>query len=78
MASRSSAESVQYLTRGRHVSVEGRPQTRTWDDAAPGQKRYRTEIVSEHMVLLDARRDRAGAPAAADVAEGAEPATVPV
>jgi single-strand DNA-binding protein len=50
-----------YLAKGRLVYVEGHLQTRTWDDAATGQKRYRTEVVAERMALLDSRGDRAGA-----------------
>jgi len=67
----------EYLEKGRQVYVEGRLQTRTWDDAATGQKRYRTEIVAEQLVLLDSRTARAGAAAAEDVAE-AEPDAVAV
>jgi single-strand DNA-binding protein len=65
---------AEYLARGRHVYVEGRLQTRTWDDATTGQKRYRTEIVADRMLLLDSRSDRAGAtdPAAADTPDVAE------
>src|SRR5215211_2021065 len=51
----------EYLERGRQVYVEGRLQTRTWDDAATGQKRYRTEIVAEQLILLDSRASRADA-----------------
>ena len=59
----------EYLERGRQVYVEGRLQTRTWDDVASGQKRYHTEIVAEQLVLLDSRTTRAGAAAAEDLAE---------
>jgi single-strand DNA-binding protein len=52
---------AEYLGKGRHVYVEGRLQTRTWDDAASGQKRSRTEVVADRMLLLDSRADRAGA-----------------
>ena len=31
--------------------IEGRLETRSWDDANSGQKRYRTEIVAEQMQL---------------------------
>jgi single-strand DNA-binding protein len=61
----------EYLARGRQVYVEGRLQTRSWDDAATGQKRYRTEVVAERLVLLDSRGAGATDPAAgADIAEG--------
>src|SRR3990167_3262888 len=37
----------QYLKKGRLVLVEGRLQTRSWDDKQTGQKKYKTEIVAE-------------------------------
>ncbi len=40
---------AQYLKKGRPVLVEGRIQTRSWDDAATGKKNYRTEIVVENF-----------------------------
>lgn len=40
---------AQYLKKGRAVFVEGRIQTRSWDDQASGQKRYRTEVVLENF-----------------------------
>ncbi|OHA65979.1 MAG: single-stranded DNA-binding protein [Candidatus Wildermuthbacteria bacterium RIFCSPHIGHO2_01_FULL_49_22b] len=40
----------QYLQKGSLVLIEGRLQTRSWNDAA-GQKKYRTEIVAEAMQL---------------------------
>ncbi len=39
---------AQYLKRGQNVMVEGRIQTRSWDDAA-GKKNYRTEIVADRV-----------------------------
>jgi single-strand DNA-binding protein len=46
----------QYLKKGSKVYIEGRIQTRSWDDPN-GVKRYRTEIITENMIMLD----RAGA-----------------
>ncbi len=40
----------QYLAKGRLVLIEGRLNTRTWQDQS-GQKRYRTEIIAENMQL---------------------------
>jgi single-strand DNA-binding protein len=37
----------QYLKKGRPVYIEGRIQTRSWDDKTSGEKKYRTEIVVE-------------------------------
>ena len=40
-----------YLKKGSQIYVEGRLQTRSWDDQN-GQKRYTTEIVADNMVML--------------------------
>lgn len=50
----------QYLTRGKLISVEGRLQTRSWDDQQTGQKRYRTEIVCDNFQMLGGRGDNQG------------------
>jgi len=42
---------AQYLTKGRQVYIEGRMQTRSWDDQQ-GQKRYRTELIAEEVKFL--------------------------
>lgn len=44
--------SNQYLKKGGKVYIEGRLQTRSWDDPN-GIKRYRTEIIAENMIMLD-------------------------
>lgn len=42
------AETVaQYMKKGSSMLVEGRMQTRSWDDKSTGEKKYRTEIVAE-------------------------------
>ena len=43
----------QYLSKGRRVYVEGRLQTRQWEDRE-GNVRYTTEIVAQEVILLDA------------------------
>ena len=46
------AESLQeYLTKGKQIYVEGRLQTRQWDDK-DGNKRYTTEIKADRVTLL--------------------------
>ncbi len=45
----------EYLKKGRSVYVEGRLQTRSWEDKQ-GQKRYTTEIVASDLVLLGGGR----------------------
>lgn len=42
---------AQYLTKGKQVYIEGHLQTRNWD-GQDGQKRYRTEIVADNMIML--------------------------
>jgi len=42
----------QYLTKGKQIYVEGRLQTRSWDDKQSGEKRYRTEIVCDNFQML--------------------------
>jgi single-strand DNA-binding protein len=60
------AESLnEYLTKGKQIYVEGRLQTRQWDDK-DGNKRYTTEIRGDRVVLLGGgggarQQSRAGA-----------------
>src|SRR5436853_1797144 len=53
----------QWLSKGSRVYVEGRMQTRQWQDQ-DGQTRYQTEVVAIDIILLDTRR--AGTPASID------------
>jgi len=42
------AETVaQYMKKGNSILVEGRMQTRSWDDKNSGEKKYRTEIIAD-------------------------------
>jgi single-strand DNA-binding protein len=43
-----------YVKKGSKLYIEGRIQTRSWDDK-DGQKKYRTEIVVNDLVLLSGR-----------------------
>ena len=78
-----SAESLsEYLTKGKQIYIEGRLQTRQWDDK-DGNKRYTTEIRADRVVLLGgggrgAPIDRGGAEPMgghAPQVEAAEPLT---
>ncbi len=68
----------QYLSRGRQIYVEGRIQTRSWEDRDTGETKYSTEVVCERFQMLG-RRDgngsadptQGGAPTASDT--GPEP-----
>ena len=44
----------QYLKKGNQVYIEGRLQTRTWD-GKDGQKRNRTEIIADNMIMLGSK-----------------------
>jgi len=45
----------EYLKKGGKVYIEGRLQTRSWDDKQSGQKKYMTEVVANDLVLLGGR-----------------------
>lgn len=62
---------AEYLSKGRPVYIEGRLQTRQWDDK-DGNKRYTTEIVAQRVQFLGSRQGggaqtgESAAPAPAD------------
>jgi single-strand DNA-binding protein len=83
-----SAETLsEYLTKGKQIYVEGRLQTRQWDDK-DGNKRYTTEIRGDRIVLLSgggggmgagrAQGRGAGAGAGAGGGEHMEPMGEPI
>ena len=47
----------EYLKKGNKVYIEGRLQTRSWDDKQTGQKKYMTEVVANELVLLGGRSE---------------------
>ena len=47
----------EYLKKGRSVYIEGSIRTNSWDDKETGQKKYRTEIIGNQMVLLGGQRE---------------------
>ena len=49
----------QYLSRGRQIYLEGRLQTRSWEDRQSGETKYSTEVVCENFQMLG-RRDGGG------------------
>ena len=52
----------QLVTKGRRVYIEGRLQTRSWDDKETGQKRYRTEVIANQVLFLDRVQGAGGFP----------------
>ena len=45
----------EYLKKGGKVYIEGRLQTRSWEDKQTNQKKYMTEVVANDLVLLGGR-----------------------
>lgn len=64
----------QYLSKGRRVYLEGRIETRDWT-GQDGQKRYRTEIVAQNMIMLDGPRGSEGG--ASQAGANSAPSTPP-
>jgi single-strand DNA-binding protein len=58
-----------YLAKGRSVYIEGRLQTRSWDDKE-GKKRYSTEVVADRVVFIGSGGGGDGARRAAGGARG--------
>ncbi|MBF0276254.1 MAG: single-stranded DNA-binding protein [SAR324 cluster bacterium] len=54
-----------YLKQGSQIYLEGNLQTRSWDDAQSGQKRYKTEINARVIQFLDSRPSESSAGAGA-------------
>ncbi len=64
---------AQYLKKGSKIYIEGRMQTRNWQDQQ-GQKHWRTEIVADNMIMLD---KLGGALSSAPANEGPSDDTAP-
>jgi single-strand DNA-binding protein len=65
------------LRKGRKVYVEGRIQTRQWEDK-DGQKRYTTELVASQVTSLDRAQRDGGDPGPGDAATGGQQAVSPI
>src|ERR1700728_588394 len=46
-----------YVKKGTQLFIEGKIQTRSWDDKESGQKKYRTEVLVNELSLLGGRGD---------------------
>jgi single-strand DNA-binding protein len=49
-----------YVKKGSKLYVEGKIQTRSWDDKTSGEKKYRTEIIVNDISLLSGRGESEG------------------
>jgi single-strand DNA-binding protein len=50
----------EYLKKGSKVYIEGRIQTRSWEDKNTNQKKYMTEVIANDLVLLSGRGEGTG------------------
>lgn len=50
----------EYVNKGSKVYIEGRLQTSSWDDSKSGEKKYKTEIVVNELLLLDGKGSNGG------------------
>ncbi|HMF89832.1 MAG TPA: single-stranded DNA-binding protein [Candidatus Angelobacter sp.] len=50
----------EYVKKGSKIYVEGRLQTSSWEDKQSGEKKYRTEIIAQDLVLLGGRGEGEG------------------
>ena len=58
----------QHLSKGQQVYIEGRLQTRNWDDSE-GNKHTSIEIVANEMIILSERREAEGSSEAESIEE---------
>lgn len=61
----------EYLKKGSKVYIEGRLQTSSWEDKQSGEKKYRTEIIVNDLVLLSGRGETDGEGRASRASAGA-------
>ena len=61
----------EYLKKGGKVFIEGRLQTRSWDDKTSGQKKYMTEVVASDLILLGGRGESSGGGEVSSTSRGA-------
>ncbi|MEM9242849.1 MAG: single-stranded DNA-binding protein [Pseudomonadota bacterium] len=66
----------EYLKKGSKVYIEGRLQTRDWEDK-DGNKRYTTEVIADNMQMLDSRGSSGDYAGSSSSASKAAPATAP-
>ncbi len=57
---RTAEVAAEYLKKGSTVFIEGRLRTDSWDDKETGQKKYKTEIIVNELVMLGGRGDGEG------------------
>lgn len=80
MYARTAEVAGEYLRKGSKIYIEGRLQTRKWQDKNSGQDRYTTEVIADTLQMLDSKggavTEMSGAPAERNTTEtpAADPA----
>ena len=60
----------EFVSKGSHLYIEGKLQTAGWEDRQSAEKKFRTEVVANDLILLGSREKGTGAqPAGSDKAE---------
>jgi single-strand DNA-binding protein len=68
----------EFVCKGSHLYIEGKLQTTSWEDRQSGEKKFRTEIVADDLVLLGSREKGSRAqPARSGKAQEGKPASPP-
>ncbi|MGI4853283.1 MAG: single-stranded DNA-binding protein [Janthinobacterium lividum] len=60
-----------YVKKGSQIFIEGKIQTRSWDDKESGQKRFKTEILVNDLSLLGGRGEGGGSGGGSQYSGGA-------
>ena len=66
-----------YVKKGSQLYIEGKIQTRSWDDKESGQKRSKLRVVCEHMQMLGSRGEGGGGGGGGGSRGGGRPAQAP-
>jgi len=66
-----------YVKKGSQILVEGKIQTRSWDDKASGEKKYRTEILVNDLTLLGGKGGGGEGGGSSSRPGASQPATAP-
>jgi single-strand DNA-binding protein len=64
----------EWLKKGKKVYIEGKIQTRSYDDKNTGVKKYMTEIVADSLIMLDGKSAGASAEGPSSAPSAPEPA----
>jgi len=78
MYSRLAEIAGEYLRKGSKIFIEGRLQTRKWQDKNTGQDRYTTEIIADSLQMLDSKGAGGHMSDHVPMAEKSSPEAVPV